>query len=303
MSSRPSFSDIEPLLAERQVDKERDTLHCVFVCPRTHRRVVASAYIQQGDGFQDRLMDSASRSFWYELRHSVARTVCSFLPHGFVREVVEGAAWRMAYAGDDKVDSARELEAAAVEAFLGVQHEFQHDGRGWAAREVVSEFINDFERQLKEAPLDTRYEAEVAARLLAFMASVDGVDHAERDFLTSFAPAMMEGAKAPTPVELAELSPRVKPTIYMLASALALADQQQSSQEQGYLARLEKELELSSEDAIRLRKAAGQFIVEQCVALEGSPTPEEISDLARLGGISPEDVERVLVRRRKRSAI
>lgn len=302
MESRPSYSDIEPLLRERQVDKERDQVRCLFVCPVTHRQVRAEAYIQQGSGFKDRLLDSASRSFWYELRYAVARAVSSLLPSGFLREVVEGTAWRMSYGTDDKVDSASELEQATVDAFLSVRHEFERDGQGWRSREVVTEFVTDFERQLRENPIRTRYEGQILARVLGATAAFDGLDQSERNFLSDFLSGIEDdGAHPPTPVELAELEPAVKPTVYLLACALTLVDQAQSPQERDYLARLERDLHLEPQRAAELRRAAGQFLVEQCLGLNHQPETGEMHRLAALAGLEPREVERVLVRRRKRS--
>lgn len=302
VESRPTFSEIKPLLRESQVDKERNVIRCVFVCPVTHRQVQAEAYIQQGSGFKDRLMDSASRSFWYELRYSVARTVSSLLPAGFMRDVVEGTAWRMAYAGDDKVDSTQELEQATVEAFLSVRHEFEREGASWRSREVVTEFVTDFEKLLRENPISTRYEGEILGRALGAMAAFDGLDQAERNFLADFLPGTGDGdTRPPSAVELAELKPEIKPTVYLLACTLTLVDQAQSTQEQDYLLQLQRDLQLDPERAKELRRASGQFIVEQVLGLNSQPTEEEIRQLAALAGLSRDEVERVMVRRHKRS--
>jgi hypothetical protein len=302
VENRPSFSEIEPLLVERRVDKARSTLWCVFECPVTQRRVNASAVIRQGSGLADRLLDSASRSFWYELRHAVARTVCSYLPEGFLREVVRGTAWHMTYSGGqaDEIASPTEIREAAVDAFLSVRQEFEREDGQWRSREVVTEFVTDFERQLREAPVSTRYEGEIMARTLNSMAELEGRDEAELAFLHDMAidPSQMD---PPSAVELSELRPEVKPTVYMLAAAVALIDQQRSQQEIVYLGRLQRDMELSSEQASKLRRAAGQFVVEQCLGLNLSPDPEQMRQLAQLADMSVQDVERVLVRRRKRS--
>lgn len=302
MNDRPKFSEIEPLLVSQQVDKERNTLHCIFACPVTGRQVTAEAHISEGTGFGDRLLDSASRSFWYEARYAAAQKICSFLPHGFLRDVVQGAAWRMAYGGNDSVRSSTELNAAAVEAFQSVRHEFERNGKSWSAREVVTDFVTDFDRQLKEAPISTHYEGEILVRTLSKMAELDGVQPEERDFLARFTSAFESTqAGTPTAVELSELRHEVKPTVYMLAAALAMADRDSSSAELGYLESLENGLGIDSSRARALRRAAGQFVVEECIYPGVTVTPNEIAELAQLSGLAAEEVERVLVRRRKRT--
>ncbi len=298
---RVTFSEIEPLLVSRQVDKERNTIHCIFSCPVTGRQVTADAYVSDGTGFGDRLLDSASRSFWYEARYAVAQKICSFLPYGFLRDVVQGTAWRMAYGGKDDVRSGTELDNATVEAFKSVRHEFEKNGPGWTAREVATDFVTDFERQLKEVPITTRYEGEILVRVLASLAELDGIESRERAFLERFSSAF-EATQAgpPSGVELSELSGEVKPTIYMLAAALAMADRNNSSAEQAYLEGLAMNLGLDDSLARSLKRAAGQFVVEECVYPGTSVPPDEIQRLAQLSGLDTEDVERVLVRRRKR---
>jgi DnaJ-domain-containing protein 1 len=97
------------------------------------------------------------------------------------------------------------------------------------------------------------------------------------------------------------LNDSVKPTLFLLASALALADQEQSKGERSYLKKLSQDLDLSEEQVEELRRAAGQFIVEQCIALNSDPTDDEVARLARLTELSIDDVLRVMVRRRKRA--
>lgn len=302
MHSRPSFSEIEPLLVDRRVDKDRDTLHCLFECPVTHRQVSASAHIRQGSGFKDRLLDSAARSFWHELRQAVARTVCSFLPHGFVRDVVHGTAWHMSWhrGREDEVTSGTEVNEATVDAFLSVQGQFAHDGEGWRAREVVTDFVTDFERQVREYPITTRYEGEILARALNSLAALDGLDSSELTFLQDFGIDAADH-RPPTRVELSELRDEVKPTVYLLACACALIDQRRSSLEQAILSQMEEGLGLSPARAEALRRSAGQFLVEQSLGVDTQPGPEEIRQLAGTAGLTPEEVERVMVRRWKRS--
>lgn len=301
MEVRPDFSEIQPLLIERKVDKERNTLRCVFMCPVTHKKVAAQAFVQQGQGFADRMLDAASRSFWYELRSTVAQRVCSFLPHGFLREVAQGAAWRMSYSSDDHITSGAELEQATVEAFMSVREQFERDGKQWRSREVVTEFVTDFERHLRAFPVNTKYDSEILSRVLAVLATTDGLEQAEEFFLLEqLGDFVGSDESRPSRVELSELTSEVKPTVYLLASALALVDQEKSTSETAYLRELEADLGLGKEDASRLRRAAGQFIVEQTAALSGHPSSEEIARLARLAELSTDEVERVLIRRRKR---
>lgn len=301
LMERLTFAEIEPLVVSRQVDKESNTVHCIFACPVTGRQVSAQAYISEGTGLGDRLLDSASRSFWYEARYAVAQKICSLLPYGFLRDVVQGTAWRMAYGGQDDVRSGGEIDKATLEAFKSVQHQFEKNGPSWVAREVTTDFVTDFERQLKQAPIRTNYESEILVRVLGHLAEIDGLDSAERDFLARFSSAFGTAhPQAPSPVELSELDAEVKSTVYMLAAALAMADRHSSAAEQGYLESLAADLGIGGDQERHLRRAAGQFVVEECLYPGTAVSPQQLQQLSQLSGLEETEVERVLVRRRKR---
>lgn len=276
-------------------------VHCVFVCPATLRRVEASAYVRQGTGLKDRLVDAVARSFWWELRGTVVRTIASFFPAGFLRDVVQGTAWQMSYASRDDIVTGSELDDATVEAFLSVRHEFEKDGSAWKSREATEDFVTDFQRQLKLHPVATRYEGEILTRVLSSLAAVDGQQVEERAFLEQFAPFLLaQDSAPPSSVELSEVESAAKPSIYLLASTLARVDRHRSAQEDAYLRQLAQSLGLGRDDVQRLDRAAGQFIVEQSIHASDRPSRQEIEQLAQATGLSSEEVERVLVRQRKR---
>lgn len=301
MNNRPTFAEIKPLLLERKHDKQQRMLFCVFSCPTTLKQVETSVYVQQGSGLKDRVIDSVARSFWWELRGTVARTIGSFLPHGFVRNVVENSAWHLSYGSSDGVVTTDELDQATIDAFLSVRHEFERDGTTWKSREVVENFATDFERLLREHPITTRYEGEILSRILASIAVIDGQKSEEAYFIEKFAPYLLSKDKpSPSQVELSELNSEVKPSIYLLASTVAKIDKIHSPQEQSYLSQLSRDLGLSQQQTQQLDRAAGQFVVEQSLHTEAEPSEKELTELATALGLETSEVERVLVRRRKR---
>lgn len=300
MNKRPTFQELKPLLVQREHDKDQGQVHCVFACPTTLRRVNSSAYVQQGSGIKDRVVDAVARSFWWELRGTVTRTIASFLPHGFLRNVVENAAWHLSYGSSDGVVTSEELNQATVDAFLSVSHEFVKEDGEWRAREVAEDFLTDFDRLVRSHPIATRYEAEVLSRVLVTVASLDGSSGLEGSFVEEFAGQASGEATPPSQVELRELEETAKPVVYLLASALAKVDQLQSREEGAYLQKLGQDLELSSSQVDELDKAAGQFVVERSLHTRTDPTSLEVRQLAEAVGLKVEEVERVLVRRRKR---
>lgn len=303
VTNRPNFKDIQPLLLERKHDKQQRMLYCVFACPATLRRVEASVYIQQGTGVKDRVIDAVARSFWWEVRGTVTRTIASFLPAGFIRNVVQNSAWHMSYGSSDDIVTSQELDQATVDAFLSVHHEFRNDGSGWKAREVVENFVTDFDRLLRRRPITTRYEGEILSRVLTAVALLDGQGSEEAHFIESFAPFLLTKDKPnPSRIELSELESEVKPTIYLLAGALAKIDKVRTREEYNYLKALSRDLELSAEQVRELDRAAAQFVVEQSLHISTVPTPDDIRELAAALDLESEEVERVLVRRRKRAS-
>lgn len=298
------FDDIKELISDQSINTDRHQLQCTFVCPVTKRRVLASGSLRHSDDFGDALIDSAARSFWYEARRRVFDAVCTMVPAGFVRDVVEGAAGRMLYRGDDGVYTPKEVRAATVEAFLSVRHEFTLDQGRWVAREVGEEFSGDFERQYRSAPVETTYEEGMLARIFLSLASEDGLESTEREFLQkhgTLAEQPTTGVRAfPSPVELSEVRPDVRPTIYMLSWALCLVDHQLAPAEVELLTNLRSGLEIETTEAERMEHAARCFIIEQGACSGPSLSSDEQKQIGRRIGLRSDEVERVLVRRSKR---
>lgn len=252
---------------------------------------------------KDRIVDAVARSFWWEIRGTVTRTIASFLPAGFIRNVVENTAWHMSYGSSDDVVTSDELDQATIDAFLSVRQEFEKDGADWKAREVVEDFATDFERLLRRHSVTTRYEGEILSRVLTAVALLDGQQSEEAHFIERFAPYLLAKDKpSPSQVELSELNPEVKPTIYLLASALTKIDKVRTQEEGSYLNKLSRDLGLSREESRDLDRAAAQFVAEQSLHTEAEPTPEELRQLAGALGLEVAEVERVQVRRRKRAS-
>ncbi|MGE0491134.1 MAG: hypothetical protein AB7S38_18140 [Vulcanimicrobiota bacterium] len=306
MERQATYEQLVPLLRDVEVDRKAGQVRCVFVCPVTGRRLPSSHYIEHSDGVVDSVLDGVSTSFWYNLRRRVFGTVVSYFNSGLMRDVVEGTANSLLYRGDERFISESEVQAGVVRAFEAVAHEFHWDREGWVAREVVEQFAGDFHRQLRDYPIQTRYEAVTLGRVLAAVARLEGVADSELAFLWQYGSPMGGDAEAnlrsspPSSVELSEVAPQAKATLLMLAWTMALVDESLSPTEQSYLRSVAEDLGLDGQTEEAMQAAARQFVIEQVVDLDQQPDRAALGQLAQRLGYSLDEFERVVVRLKKR---
>ncbi|MCA9793082.1 MAG: hypothetical protein KC910_14840, partial [Candidatus Eremiobacteraeota bacterium] len=306
MERQATYPQLAPLVRDIEVDRKAGQVRCIFVCPVTGRRVPSSHYIEHSDGVVDSVLDGVSTSFWYNLRRRVFGTVVSYFNPGLMRDVVEGTANSLLYRGDERFVSEAEVQAGVVKAFEAVRHEFEWGQQGWVAREVVEDFSGDFHRQMREFPIQTRYEAVTLGRVLGAVARLEGVAQSELSFLWQFGSPLGGDAEAnlrsspPSSVELSEVAPEAKATLLMLAWTLALVDEQLSPSERSYLKSVAEDLGLGREAEEAMQAAARQFVIEQLVDLDQQPDRAALKQMAQRLGYSLEEFERVVVRLKKR---
>jgi hypothetical protein len=196
--------------------------------------------------------------------------------------------------------SEAQIQDAIVDAFLSVRGCFRHEGHSWVSSEKVA-WTTELERQLKAHPIKGSRERDLLTRCLVVLAALDGKTcPAEREFLQRFAPHFEKlEATMPSRAELSEIRAEARPTVYLLALTLAMVDQDFCPEEQSYLAELAQGLSLPADRAVALRKAAGEFLVQQSLRRNPSPADEQIAGLSRLTEIPVAEIERTAERYRK----
>lgn len=305
--SEITYQELVPLLYScRRID---DSVHCVFRCPKTDFEVTSSAFIARGDSFTDRMADRAVYSFSSNLRWTVYHKVRQMLGYSFLSnfasDLISGT---IDEATPDQIVTASERERAVIEAFRQVQNQFRLGPDGWVSATVEEHYVPEFVQQLKRAPIKLRYDRFLLARLLAHIAASDHKFSAEEKMLIqTFAPPEFEDwESAPSAAELRELSAEVKPTVLMLAWALALSDSQLQSQELMTVMSTAGNLGLVAEQVSECKRWAQEYLVDQGFQrayrerIADAETLRATRELGRRLGLDDERVERIEIRCQKR---
>lgn len=269
----PNYQEIAPLV--HSVTFQSQQVYCLFVCPDSGEKVQASAPRPlEGSSAATRALWGDVRSALVTLTHVVLAGLTGASDPG---KADEAEAW-----------SEEQRERAIIEAFLTVRGCFQKDpsGRWTARRKPLS--LSGLERQVRQAPLQGKQEAELLARCLLAVSRLDGLTcPAEKEFLARFAPtAERSGQEPPSWEELRQIRPQARPTLYQLALALALVDRDFSAPERDYLQALAHGLELPVKEQEALRLGVAEYLLQQGLkrsAQGAGPLITEVSALTEIG--------------------
>ena len=274
----PSYENVAPLLAGTQ--QSGRSARFVFKCPVTNATVQANYNFSQSPGTQSRVTAAAQRSFWYEVRREVGYAIRAAFGYNMLGRVAADMANAAMTAQQTGQSSAprytdEEMQVAAVEAFRGVQSQFAWDTKGnrWISKRALQDALSPFERQAAEFPVDNAYDRSILARMLVEVACADGSLHeAEESFLLEFMDqsegSVEELAQRPelTDAELGETSAGgVRETLFMLACALAFADEEFSEPEKKKLDEFANGLALPGAKKADVLKKAQGFLLDQAL--------------------------------------
>ena len=264
---------------------------CTFVCPLSGRESVAVGMVQSGR----RELISAALVF--------ARRVQQRL----------FAAAAQPRRGASEQETRR---AACLDAFEQLRGEFvwQAESSRWVSAAVAGVRLAAFAQQLKVSPVVAPSDRRVLARMLAEIATADGVVAGdERDFVRGLlggefgSVEQIAEARQLTPAELRSCTdgpPRQ--TMLMLAWAVALADQSLAAAENLRLQAFAEGLGIDGKRARVLKRYAQEYLVDQVLEAAyalGRPDPAfyaEAIALAQSIGLDASGIEGVEQRLRQR---
>jgi len=171
--------------------------------------------------------------------------------------------------------SQSEQNTAIVEAFRSVGSQFIWDANNsrWISARAARDLMSAFELQLADGPVEQPYDRQVLARMLVEIASADGtLVEAERAFMTEFLSpdvGSLESLLERPPLTSAELGSTtrgpVRGTLVMLASILALSDEDFDPAESARLDAYAHGLSLAAPQAAAMREAAQGFLLDQAL--------------------------------------
>lgn len=273
-----SYDTVAPLIADAK--QAGRSMRFVFRCPATGQQVQASYQFPHDPGAASKVAAAAKRSVWYEVRREVGHAIrAAFGYNMFGRVASDMANAAMTASTSGRSTSAQysedEKKAAAVEAFRSVSTQFAWDSKNnrWISRRAMQDTLSPFERQVAEHPVSHPYDRAILARMLVEVSCSDGrVAEEEEAFLLEFLDSAEGGieelASRPvlTEAELGETSAGgVRESLLLLATVLALSDEQFSKPEQEKLDHFAAGLGLSPSKRAEVLKKGQGFILDQAL--------------------------------------
>ena len=303
--SQVTYDAIKHLVAEENFEEQK----CLVVFKVEGEIFEGESYLRKdGTDGTERMKTMVRNSFIGRLRSAITRAVSRAVGGGFVGHtatMVTSEAVRQQTTGT--VYSRKEKEMAVVKAFQDLaKHNFYYDEerKDWR----IARMLSEFERRLRQSPLEKAYDKKTLARMLIEMAKVDGsISPEEREFFQGFLStetgsfAELMRAQPLSEVECEEISSvNNKETVLMITAAIAMVDQDFSDNEKERLTRYGKMMKLDDKAIANMIKAAQDYTIEQAILGGKNFSREEIYAFAENIGMDPAEAERAQVKLTKR---
>ena len=312
MSNEITYDQIENLIVNSDV--QGNQVHVTFALPGSDEVIEANATIRRSRNVQSQIGRQFKRQAANEVRRGLGRMLRGILGGGMAGRIgrqVVNTATRETTRNVVNLPSKGDKRDAIVEAFKTVSNHFQFDAStGKWMKPTMSPAASNaeptpFEQQLAKAPVNSKFEKEVLARMLAHAAYADGeLSEDEEDFFSASIPAefgsvnSLAAADPVSKIEAEEIPAGVRENIYMLAWTISSIDMETSPKEVDLLEEYGRTFGLSNERAEELADLARVHV------LEGYMHPDikrsEVQEMGAKIGLNEEEAERALIRWKKR---
>ncbi|MEO1170760.1 MAG: hypothetical protein AAFX94_01750 [Myxococcota bacterium] len=304
------FETIEKIV--KAAEQDGSVVRCTFVCPVSSSEVASSAALVRGEGLSDITGDRGGLTS--QLKDSFTRAVSSAFGAAFLlnRSKSSSGEEPSRYSEDER-------KLAIYRAFESISSRFLwHGEKGqWVSALAVPDLATEFSLQLCRAPIESRYDETVTARMMVEMATIDHrLADAERalleTFLTDDTGTLDELLKRPPlrVTELGETTPGpVRETMLMMVWALVVIDERIHDNEIDLIQTFARGLAVDEERSRALKGYAAEFAVDRALttAYAGGERDDleyaSARSLATKLGLSRAEADRLDVRARKRLAI
>lgn len=304
------FETIEKIVSESEQDGS--VVRCTFICPVSETEVTSSAALVRGEGLSALTGDGGGLA--NQLKDSFSRAVSSAFGAAFLlnRSMSSSGSGAERYSEDER-------KLAIFRAFENVSSRFIWHGENkqWISALAMPELATEFSLQLCNAPIESRYDETLTARMMVEMATIDQkLADAERalleTFLTEDTGTLDELLERPPlrHTELAEASAGpVRDTMLMMVWALVVVDERIHDNEIELIEAFARGLAVSPERSTTLKGFASEFAVDRALttAYAGGKRDDleyaSARSLATKLGMTRGDADRMDIRARKRLGI
>lgn len=315
MFSEVTFDQIESLIVSSDVQGRK--IYVTFALPGSDEVVEAEANISRTNTVAGQVGRQFKRQAVNEVRRGLGRMLRGILGGGMLgrtARTVVNTATRETSRNVVNLPSKKDKQEAIVAAFRQVSGHFQWDagsgqwvsgsgtGSGSAAANAEP---TPFELQLQKAPVSSKFEKDVLARILAHAAQADGeLSEEEAEFFADSIPPEfgtlkdLAGSEKVSAIEAEEIPSSVRETIYMLAWTISSVDMETSPAEVQMLESVGQTFGLSDVRAKELADIARIHVLEGYFHEDISRT--EVHEMGANLGLSNDDAERAKIRWMKR---
>ncbi len=305
-----TYNLIKPLIVHEEVQGSR--VFVEFQQPDSGNFVTAQGPIRRSNSVGAAIGRSVKQTAMQQARMSITRMVGSLFGSGFLgrtaRAATSTAAGEFSRSQSQRSEepSQSELEEAVVAAFKTVKNQFHLDAAtGTWGKPVGSSGgtkleKTPFEAQIERSPIVDRHDKKVFARILADLASADGVIQDEEvEFFQSIVPVdagSIHDIIASDPVSKVDcemVKDGVRDTIYMFAWAIVMVDYEIHPKEVEMMGKYADMLGMTGTRKAELEQTAKVHMLEQ--ALSPDTTKDELFELAQSLNMSNDDAERAKI--------
>lgn len=302
-----TYNLIKPLIVDVEVQGSR--VFVEFQQPDTGNFVTAQASIRQSHSVGSAIERSVKRTAVQQARTSITRMVGSLFGGGFLGRTARAATSTAAseYARNQSqqanAPTEKEIEEAVVAAFKTVKNQFHFDGGKGEWGKVTAAVAREktpFETQIDRHPIVDRHDRKVFTRILADLASADGIIQDEEvEFFQQLVPADagsihdIIASEAVSKVDCEMVKEGVRETIYMFSWAIVMADYEIHPLEVEMMTKYCDMLAISAARKTELEQIAKIHMLEQ--ALNPDITREDLFELADSVQLNHDDAERAKI--------
>lgn len=306
-----TYDQIQPLVVHEEV--ERNRIYVEFQLPGSDEVHESQAPLRKIRDTKSEVNRVVKRTAANQARRGVTRAIRGALGGGMVGRTSTQAFQVASRHETQKMvrgATSQEKEQAIVEAFLKVEEHFHWDeaSQEWTrpATPPPPKALSAYETELKNNPIDTKYDRQIFARILAELANADGnITPEEKEFFQAVIPTeygaletLLQGDPV-SAIEAQEVGHGAKRSIYMLAWAISLVDMDLDPVEQELLMEYAEMFGLGDDIADDLIKKAKYSILER--SIDPDISRQELFDLADQIDLSHDEAERCKIGMIKRS--
>ncbi|MEE9311884.1 MAG: TerB family tellurite resistance protein [Planctomycetota bacterium] len=267
-----------------------------FICAVTGTTIESGATMAQAKGLKAGIKKAAKRGFFTAARRGLRSALRGVFGSGIIGNAAQSSAASSVGHGTTVSYDESSKHDAVVVAFMKVSKKFawSKEDNAYVLVSHLEGMMSDYDKQMRDHPLKSRWDKAVCARVLAEIASADGeiaddeqeLFNAVLDDDTGSLDEVVAAGKL-SKVELEEVTPDSRGTILMLGWTMAFCDEELADAERERMTEIAELMAFSNERLNHFMHLAAEQVVinmlEGCYE-DGGLDEDEKKRIAELSG-------------------